>query len=135
MDIMGPFPMATGQRRFLLIAVDYFSKRGELELLAKISEQMAEVMNWEILKGLRTQLDHTEGSWIDELSSVLWALRMTPKEATDVTPFYLVYGGETVVLVEVGVESDRIQLYDGENVERRLIKLDLMDEVRAKATV
>ncbi|XP_042386706.1 uncharacterized protein LOC121978424 [Zingiber officinale] len=60
---------------------------------------------------------------------------MTPKEATGVTPFQLVYGGETVVPVEVGVESDRMQLYDKGNTKRRLMELDLVDESWDKVTV
>ncbi|XP_042387630.1 uncharacterized protein LOC121979709 [Zingiber officinale] len=39
-DIVGSFPMATDQRRFLLVAVDYFSKWMEADPLARISEQM-----------------------------------------------------------------------------------------------
>ncbi|XP_042467352.1 uncharacterized protein LOC122050524 [Zingiber officinale] len=58
----------------------------------------------------------------------MWALRTTPKEAIDVTPFQLVYNGEAVVPVEVGVESDRVHLYDEENDERRRMELDLVDE-------
>ncbi|KAL0402448.1 UNVERIFIED_CONTAM: Gag-Pol polyprotein [Sesamum latifolium] len=38
MDIVGPFPVATGQRKFLLMAVDYFSKWIEAEPLAQITE-------------------------------------------------------------------------------------------------
>ncbi|XP_042446458.1 uncharacterized protein LOC122031407 [Zingiber officinale] len=37
-DIVGPFPMAPGQKRFLLVAVDYFSKWVEAEALARITE-------------------------------------------------------------------------------------------------
>ncbi|XP_042401038.1 uncharacterized protein LOC121991079 [Zingiber officinale] len=51
------------------------------------------------------------------------------------TPFHLVYGGEAVVPVEVGVKSDRIQHYSKDNAERRLLELDLVDEPRAKAVV
>ncbi|XP_042467109.1 uncharacterized protein LOC122050254 [Zingiber officinale] len=99
------------------------------------SNGQAEVANREILRGLRAWLDHTRGSWVDELPSVLWALHTTPKEGTGVTPFHLVYVGEAVVPVEVGVESDRVQFYDKENVGRRLMELDLVDETRAKAAV
>ncbi|XP_042436924.1 uncharacterized protein LOC122022878 [Zingiber officinale] len=49
------------------------------------------------------------------------------------TPFHLVYGGEAVVPMEVGVESDRVQHYDEGNAERRLMELDLVDEMQAKA--
>ncbi|XP_073049671.1 uncharacterized protein [Primulina eburnea] len=39
MDIVGPFPVARVQKKFLLVAVDYFSKWVEAEPLAKITEQ------------------------------------------------------------------------------------------------
>ncbi|XP_075473428.1 uncharacterized protein LOC142504447 [Primulina tabacum] len=39
MDIVGPFPVARAQKKFLLVAVDYFSKWVEAEPLAKITEQ------------------------------------------------------------------------------------------------
>ncbi|XP_042396448.1 uncharacterized protein LOC121986549 [Zingiber officinale] len=51
------------------------------------------------------------------------------------TPFHLVYDGEFIVPVEVGVESDRIRVYDKNNAERRHLELDLVDEMRAKAVV
>ena len=38
MDILGPFPTASGQRKFLLVAIDYFTKWVEAEPLAKITE-------------------------------------------------------------------------------------------------
>ncbi|XP_042466126.1 uncharacterized protein LOC122048651 [Zingiber officinale] len=135
MDIVGPFSMEIDQRRFLLVVMDYFSKWVEVEPLTRISEKMAEVTNREILKGLRARLDHAGGNWVDKLPSVLWALHTTPKEVTGVTPFQLMYGGEAVALVEVGVKSDQVQLYDERNIERRLMELDLVDESRDKAIV
>ncbi|XP_075500025.1 uncharacterized protein LOC142538598 [Primulina tabacum] len=39
MDIVGRFPVARAQKKFLLVAVDYFSKWVEVEPLAKITEQ------------------------------------------------------------------------------------------------
>ncbi|XP_042412096.1 uncharacterized protein LOC122001428 [Zingiber officinale] len=94
-----------------------------------------EVTNREILRVLCTRLDHMGGSWVDELLGELWALRTTPKEAIGITPFQLMYGSQAVVPVEVGVESDQVQLYDEGNLERRLMELDLVDETRAKAVV
>ncbi|XP_042396860.1 uncharacterized protein LOC121987007 [Zingiber officinale] len=139
MNIVGSFPMAIGQRRILLVVVDYFSKWVEVKPLARISEQMsngqAEVTNREILRGLQTRLNHVRGSWVDELSSVLWVLHTTPKEATDVTLFQLVYKREVAVPVKIGVESDWVQLYDKRNGEQRLMELDLVDEVQDKVVV
>ncbi|XP_042379896.1 uncharacterized protein LOC121972274 [Zingiber officinale] len=51
------------------------------------------------------------------------------------TPFHLVYDGEVVAPMEVGVESDRVQHYDDGHTERRMMELDLVDETWAKAAV
>ncbi|PKU60276.1 hypothetical protein MA16_Dca027859 [Dendrobium catenatum] len=45
-DIMGPFPIATGQRKFIILAVDYFTKWVEAEPLAKITEANAKQFLW-----------------------------------------------------------------------------------------
>ncbi|XP_042444109.1 uncharacterized protein LOC122029235 [Zingiber officinale] len=190
MDIVGPFPMAPSQKRFFLIAVDYFSKWVEVEALARITEGVViqflwknilcrfgihhklvsdndrqfqgqkiqvwckefgitqaftsvaypqsngqtEVVNREIVRGLKVKLDHVGGDWVEELSSILWAYRTTPRESTSLTPFHLVYGNEAVVLIEVGVPSVRRILYDDENTERRLAELDLISEIREWTT-
>ncbi|KAL0415989.1 UNVERIFIED_CONTAM: Transposon Ty3-G Gag-Pol polyprotein [Sesamum latifolium] len=39
LDLVGPFPQATGQRKFLIVAVDYFTKWVEAKALAKITEK------------------------------------------------------------------------------------------------
>ncbi|KAK4409416.1 hypothetical protein Sango_0014600 [Sesamum angolense] len=44
MDIVGPFSLATGQRKFLLVAIDYFTKWVEAEPLARITK--GEVMKF-----------------------------------------------------------------------------------------
>ena len=38
LDIIGPFPRATGNRRFVLVAMDYFTKWVEAEALANIQD-------------------------------------------------------------------------------------------------
>ncbi|XP_042465843.1 uncharacterized protein LOC122048323 [Zingiber officinale] len=185
-DIVGSFPMAPGQRRFLLVAVDYFSKWVEAEALAWITEDaviqflwknilcqfgiphklvsdngrqfqghriqawckgfditqvftsvaypqrngQTEVINREIVRGLKVKLDHVGGNWVEELPSILWAYRTTPRESTGLTPFHLVYGNEAVVPIEIGVPSVRRILYDEGNTERRLAELDFISETR-----
>ncbi|XP_042418938.1 uncharacterized protein LOC122007191 [Zingiber officinale] len=186
MDIVRPFPMAPGQRHFLLVVVDYFSKWVEAEALARIIEDaviqflwknilckfgiphklvsdngrqfqgqriqawckgfgitqaftsvaypqsngQTEIINREIVRGLKVKLDYVRGNWVEELPSILWAYRTTPRESTGLTPFHLVYGNETVVPIEIGVPSVRRTLYDEENTERRLVELDLISETR-----
>ncbi|GMH07488.1 hypothetical protein Nepgr_009328 [Nepenthes gracilis] len=41
LDILGPLPMAGGQRKFLIVSIDYFTKWVEAVPLAKITEQNA----------------------------------------------------------------------------------------------
>ncbi|KAL0361080.1 UNVERIFIED_CONTAM: hypothetical protein Sradi_3792500 [Sesamum radiatum] len=43
-DIVGPFLLAAGQRKFILVAIDYFIKWVEAEPLARITE--GEVMKF-----------------------------------------------------------------------------------------
>ena len=37
-DIMGPFPLGKKQLRFLIVAIDYFTKLVEAELVTTITE-------------------------------------------------------------------------------------------------
>ncbi|XP_073153065.1 uncharacterized protein [Henckelia pumila] len=124
MDIVGPFPVAPAQKKFLLVAVDYFSNNGQVE-----------VTNRSLLQGLKTTLGKAKGNWVDELPSVLWAYRTTRRERTKETQFSLVYGNEVVLPVEIGMESARVMFYDENNGERRFTDLDLLEEKREAATI
>ena len=39
MDLLGPFPSAKGQRKFVIVAIDYFSKYVEAEPLSIITDK------------------------------------------------------------------------------------------------
>lgn len=43
-DILGPFPQAKAQKKFIIVAMEYFTKWIEAETLAKITE--SEVMSF-----------------------------------------------------------------------------------------
>ncbi|XP_074572624.1 uncharacterized protein LOC141829108 [Curcuma longa] len=146
----GTFSIGLQQKKFFLVAVDYFSKWVEAEALTRITEEavikflwkrssadtangQAEVTNREILCGLKTKLDHEGGSWVEELPCVLWSYRTTPRESTGITPFHLVYGGEAVVPIEVGVQSNRRRLYDEDNGECRRMELAFVTDDRDRA--
>jgi hypothetical protein len=43
------------------------------------------------------------------LDQILWACRTSPKEAINATPFRLTYGHDVVLLVEIHLQSTRIQ--------------------------
>ncbi|KAL0457905.1 UNVERIFIED_CONTAM: hypothetical protein Slati_0417700 [Sesamum latifolium] len=141
-DIVGPFPLAYGQRKFLLVAVDYFTKWVEAEPLARITEGevmkfiwkniichfgipreiisdngrqfqrpkiqewcglrikqrfttvahpqangQVEVTNRILVQGIKRRLERVGGNWAEELTSVLWAYRTTPRGSTGENPF------------------------------------------------
>ena len=46
MDILGPFPKATGQRKYLFVAVDYFTKWVEAEVVASITTDEVRKFIW-----------------------------------------------------------------------------------------
>ena len=48
LDILGPFPRATGNRRFVLVAVEYFTKwaEAEAEALANIRDTDVKKFVW-----------------------------------------------------------------------------------------
>ena len=47
MDLLGPFPMATAQRKYLIVAIDYFTKWIEAKPLAKITTKQVAQFLWE----------------------------------------------------------------------------------------
>ncbi|XP_075478885.1 uncharacterized protein LOC142519741 [Primulina tabacum] len=137
-DIVGPFPISTGQRIFLLVAVDYFFKWAEAEPLAKITEGesngQVEVTNRSIVHAHKARLDSARGKWVDELPSVLWAYRTTARTGTGETP-NLVNGTEGVLPAEIGQENARMTGYGPNNDELRAMDLDLIEEKRNRADV
>ena len=46
LDILEPFPRATGNRRFVLVVVDYFTKWAEAETLANIRDVDVKKFVW-----------------------------------------------------------------------------------------
>ncbi|XP_064966400.1 uncharacterized protein LOC135675135 [Musa acuminata AAA Group] len=49
LDLLGPFPPASGQRKYIIVEVDYFTKWVEAEPLATITEHQVEKFVWKNL--------------------------------------------------------------------------------------
>ncbi|KAK8951092.1 hypothetical protein KSP39_PZI003623 [Platanthera zijinensis] len=198
LDLVGPFPQASGQRRFLLVMVDYFSKWLEVKALAKVTSQVVKSFVWGeiicrhglplaivtdngpqfasrefvdfcirlgidlrfasvhhprsngqveaankvIVNLLKKKVENLRGSWVEQLPSVLWALRTTPSSATGETPFKLSHGSEAVLPVEFEVESPRVaaarkgdEKWLVDNDEEQRLSLDLVEELRELASI
>ncbi|XP_071927641.1 uncharacterized protein [Coffea arabica] len=95
-----------------------------------------ENVNRTILHGLRTRLESVRTSWLEELPTILWAYRTTPRTATQETPFILTYGVEAVIPAEVGVPSGRVQHFVAQdNDEEMRLNLDLVEHRREEAAI
>ncbi|KAL0408262.1 UNVERIFIED_CONTAM: hypothetical protein Sradi_1760600 [Sesamum radiatum] len=158
LDLVGPFPQATGQRKFLIVAWTFYevSDNGTQfsgnklrewckglaikQFFTSVSNPQAngqtEVTNRTILQHLKTRLGSAKGAWVDELPSVLWAYRTTPRTTTGESPFNLCYGTEAVAPAEIGELSWRVKHYDStSNAQGMRVNLDLIEEAREKAAV
>ena len=83
---------------------------------------------------MKTKLENLKEKWVKYLPEVLWAYRTTRKFATQETPFALAFGTEAVALVEVGLESSRVEFANAKHYEESLsLNLDLLEEKREQA--
>ncbi|RVW91364.1 hypothetical protein CK203_035458 [Vitis vinifera] len=128
MDIVGPLPTAAAQKKFLLVATDYFSKWVEVVAYARIKDKdvtkfvwkniicrlgslkqsqrqwsTAEATNKTLVTALKKRLEQAKGKWVEELPGILWAYRTTPGQPTGNTPFALAYGMDAVIPTEIGL--------------------------------
>ena len=55
--------------------------------------------------------------WVVELPMVLRSLRTTPSRATGYTPFFMVYGSEAVLPMDLDYGAPRIRAYDEEGAK------------------
>ncbi|XP_050222334.1 uncharacterized protein LOC126672427 [Mercurialis annua] len=120
-DIVGPFPTASGQRRFFIVAVDHFSKWVEAEAVSTITEARVRRNRSKVHLGHPPQ---TNGM----------TERTTPKAGIGRTPYSLTYGCEAMVPVEIGMPTIRVQYFDEQqNEENTRLCLDLLKERREQA--
>jgi hypothetical protein len=100
------------------------------------SNGLAEVTNRTIMNGLRKKVQENQKDWPNMLEEILWAYRTTPREATQQSPYSLVYGMEAVTPLKLITPSFRIDSYDeANNREARAIDLELLPEIRERAQV
>ena len=65
---------------------------------------------------------------------VIWGLRTQPSKATRQTPFFLVYGSEAILSVDIMSKSSQLEMYDtAEADESRQLELHSLDEMRCNA--
>nr|KAJ0211608.1 hypothetical protein LSAT_V11C400219340 [Lactuca sativa] len=156
-DIVGSFPEAPGRLKYMVVAVDYFTKWIEAEPLACISERHMIKFVW---KNIMTRFgtpkvlisdnglqfaenpfrewctSKAKGNWEKEIPAVLWSYRTTRRTSTHETPFSLTYGTESMLLMEMMVGTLRSTNADEEsNVQDLRLNLDMLEERREKSEI
>ncbi|VFQ86996.1 unnamed protein product [Cuscuta campestris] len=191
-DIIGAFPVAQGGKKFVIVAIDYFTKWIEAEALANITTQQCKKFIWKniitrfgapmnlitdngpqfrnprftkylegfgikhnrssvaypqgngqvenanrtIVDGLKKRLGEAGNKWLEELSHIVWAFRVTPRRAHGETPFSLTYGCEARLPIEAEFPTFQESNYQPQqNEEDHLAELNLVEERRMAAEV
>jgi hypothetical protein len=94
--------------------------------------------NGMILQGLKPRiyndLNKFGRRWMKELPSMVWSLRTTPSRAMGFTPFFLVYGVEAILPIDLEYGSPRTRAYDDRrNQISQEDSLDQLEEARDMA--
>ncbi|XP_065631116.1 uncharacterized protein LOC136068203 [Quercus suber] len=144
LDIVGPFPKAVGNKKYLLFDSKAFQNYcNELGIKNRYSTPaypqgngQAEAVNKVIVNGLKKRLDDVKGKWVEELPHVLWAYRTTPRRSTGETPFSMTYRAEAVIPLEIGFKTLKTNLFSPTSNDELLERsLDLIEERRENAMV
>nr|GEU91027.1 reverse transcriptase domain-containing protein [Tanacetum cinerariifolium] len=114
-DIAGPFPEGPGKVKFLIIAVDYFTKWIEAKPMATITGAQIKKFVWDNIvcrfslpgeivfdngkhranrslgEEIKARLDERSNHWMEEISHVLWAHQTMIKSTNEEKPFSLTY--------------------------------------------
>jgi len=98
---------------------------------------LAEAFNKTIIKLLKKFVSSNKRDWDEKLGECLWAYRTTVRTSTGNTPFFLVYGCEAVIPLEIQMSSLRVALTtkitSEDNDRLRLQELEALDEKRLQA--
>ncbi|GJT79210.1 reverse transcriptase domain-containing protein [Tanacetum coccineum] len=134
-DIAGPFLEGHGRVKFLIVAIDYFTKWIEAKPHLQ-TNGLVERANRSLREGIKARLDERSKNWMEELPHVLWAHRTMIKSSNGDTPFSLTYGTEAVIPAEIGMPTLRTAKVDlVQNDEALEINLDLLEERREQAAI
>eukprot|EP00253_Pinus_taeda_P027042 PITA_27042 len=138
-------PPSTANHKYIIVAVDYFTKWAEAMPTYKNDNNMAalflfnqangqvEAVNKTLKTILQWTIDKNRSNWHVMLYSALWAYWTFVKTATGFTPFQLVYGMESIFPIEWEIPSLKLAielLLETSSLEERLLHLEHLDEQR-----
>ncbi|GJS67451.1 reverse transcriptase domain-containing protein [Tanacetum coccineum] len=138
-DIAGPFPEGPGKVKFLIVAIDYFTKWIEAKAVATITGNQVKKFVWDNIVcrfGLPGEIISDNGKQFRDNPFKDWPHRTMIKSSNGETPFSLTYGTEAVIPAEIGMPTLRTAEIDqAKNNEALGINLDLIEERREQAAI
>ncbi|RVX18460.1 hypothetical protein CK203_006651 [Vitis vinifera] len=115
MDIVGPLPATAAQKKFLLVATDYFSKWVEAEAYASIKDKdvtkfqwQAEATNKTLITALKKRLEQAKGKWVESYPGPVGLSNHT-RTSDRKHSFALAYGMDAVIPTEIGLPTIRTE--------------------------
>jgi transposase InsO family protein len=126
------------EKKFLDFCDDHHIRVNRAVVAHPMTNGQVERANGMILQGLKPRICNDLNKfgkwWTKGLPSVVWSLRTTPSRTTGFTPFFLVYGAEAVLPMDLEYGSPRTKAYDDRsNQTNREDSLDQLEEARGVA--
>jgi transposase InsO family protein len=126
------------RKQFLDFCEDHHIRVNWATVAHPMTNGQVESANGMLLQGLKPRiyndLNKFDKRWMKELPSVVWSLRTTPSRATGFSPFFLVYGAEAILPIDLEYGSSRTKAYDDRrNQTSREDSLDQLEEARDMA--
>jgi hypothetical protein len=87
----------------------------------------AEASNKTLIKLIKKKIEEKPRRWHEVLCEALWAYRVSQHGAIKATPFELVYGQESVLPIEINLQTTRVTCQDALSADE--YKNSMMDEV------
>nr|GEV50240.1 hypothetical protein [Tanacetum cinerariifolium] len=125
-----PILEGPGRLKFIIMAIDYFTKWIEAKPLAETTRKLKNSFGKTLCSG-RERV----GS-VDKLPNILWAHQTMLKTSNGETSFSLTYGSEAVIPAEIGMPTYRtIQWNKAQNEDEMRLNLVLIQESRETAKI
>jgi hypothetical protein len=87
-------------------------------------------------KRLYRENDKAPGRWLKELPAVVWGLRTQPSRNTGASPYFMFYGAEVVLPVDITFRSPHVENFDKDRSdEARELEVNCSEERRLDSCV
>jgi transposase InsO family protein len=122
-------------RKFLEFCDDHHIRMDWSAVAHPKTNAQVERANGMILHGLKlrifNRLNKFGRRWLTKLPSIIWSLRTTPSRAMGLTLFFMVYGSEAILPIDVEYGAPRIKAYDEQGNQTTCQEaLDQLEEAR-----